>query len=158
MWLHLKYIYSMPGHHVPPVNMSSTTNQLIITFLQNGKSIQQVADQLHVSYCTVWFKWFTKPLVTASPGSLVDAQQPLQPRTSNPCVKVTFGAADNASQLKRLLCLNVTDQTVRNALKNTGCRSSVKQKSPFFQRLIGGGLWSPSTGLWMTGAVRWDQD
>jgi len=47
-------VYIPPlGIICPPVNMSSNTQQHIVTLLQNGKSCQQMAAQMHVSYSTV---------------------------------------------------------------------------------------------------------
>ena len=48
--------------------------------------------------------------------------------------KVTSGAADTGPQLKKLLNLNVTTQTVRNTLRKAGLKSAVKQKKPFLSR------------------------
>jgi len=47
-------VYIPPlGIIYPPANMSSNTQQLIGTLVQNGKHCHQVAAQMHVSYSTV---------------------------------------------------------------------------------------------------------
>jgi len=47
-------VYIPPlGIIYPPVNMSSNTQQHIVTLLQNGKSCHQMAAQMHVNYSTV---------------------------------------------------------------------------------------------------------
>jgi len=47
-------VYIPPlGIIYPPANMSSNTQQHIVTLLQNGKSCHQVAAQMDVSYSTV---------------------------------------------------------------------------------------------------------
>ena len=48
--------------------------------------------------------------------------------------KVTSGAADTAPQLKKLLDLNVTTQTIRNTLRKAGLKAAVKQKKPFLSK------------------------
>jgi len=73
---------------------------------------------------------------------------------SNPWSSVTSGAADTAPQLRKLLDLNVTSQTVRNTLRKADLKSAGKLKMPFLSRACKGGgwslPWSTSTGLWMT--------
>ena len=126
-------LYYPRASSTPPVNMSSTTWQLIITLLQNGKSCHQVAAQLDVSYSMVQklYSSIKDSLPKCSggcPRSLTATSQRLLAR------KVTSGAADNAPQLKRLLHLNVTPQTIRNALRRAGLKSAVKQKKPFLSK------------------------
>ena len=48
--------------------------------------------------------------------------------------KVTSGAADTAPQLKKLLDLSVTTQTIRNTLRKAGLKAAVKQKKPFLSK------------------------
>jgi len=113
--------------------MSSTTQQLIIDLLQNGKSCCQVASQLHVSYsmvqgCYSSIKDSLPQHLGGCPRKLTASDQCLLAR------KVTSGAADNAPKLKKLLDLNVTHQTVRNALRRAGLKSAVKQKKPFLSK------------------------
>jgi transposase len=113
--------------------MSSTMWQLIITLLQSGKSCRQVAAQLNVSYSTVQrlyssIKDSLPKHLGGHPRRLTGYDERLLAR------KVTSGAADNAPQLKRLLDLDITPQTVRNTLRRAGLKSAVKQKKPFLSR------------------------
>ena len=149
------YIYYPWASSTPPVNLSSSTQQLITSLLQNGKSCHQVAAQLHVSHYMVQKIYSSvKDALPKHPGGRPRSLTATGHRLL--AWKATSGAADNAPQLKRLLHLNVTPQTVRNALRRAGLKSAVKQKSLFFQRPIGGGSWSlpwsTSTGPWRTGA------
>ena len=110
--------------------MPTETQHTILSLLQSGKSCHQVASQLHVSYSTVR-RLYSKHRSTlprqhgGCPTKLTPQDRHLLTR------KVTSGAADNASQLKRLLDLNVTTQTIRNMLKREGLKSAVKRKRPF---------------------------
>jgi hypothetical protein len=72
-----------------------------------------------------------------------------------PYSKLTSGAADTAPQVKKLLDLNVSTQTIRGTLTKASLKAAVKQKKPFLSKAPRGGgwslLWSTSIGLWMTG-------
>jgi len=61
---------------------------------------------------------------------------------SNPLLKVTSGAADTAPQLRKLLDLNVTSQTVRNTLRKAGLKSARKPKKPILSRACRQEGWS----------------
>jgi transposase len=113
--------------------MSPNTWQLIVTLLQNGKSCHQVAAQLYVSYSMVQrvytsIKDSLPQHLGGCPRKLTTCDQRLLAR------KVTSGVADTAPQLKKLLDLDVSTQTVRNALKKAGLKSAVKQKKPFLSK------------------------
>ena len=113
--------------------MSTDTNTLIITLLHNGKSIQQVADQLHVSFSMVQrlYKTISPSLprnIGGCPARLTAHDQRLLTR------KVTSAAADTAPQLKKLLDLDVSTQTIRRALRKAGLKAAVKQKMPFLSK------------------------
>jgi transposase len=113
--------------------MSPNTRQLIVTLLQNGKSCHQVAAQLYVSYSMVQrvytsIKDSLPQHLGGCPRKLTTCDQRLLAR------KVTSGVADTAPQLKKLLDLDVSTQTVRNALKKAGLKSAVKQKKPFLSK------------------------
>jgi transposase len=113
--------------------MSPNTWQLIVTLLQNGKSCRQVAAQLYVSYSMVQrvytpIKDSLPQHLGGRPRKLTTCDQRLLAR------KVTSGVADTAPQLKKLLDLDVSTQTVRNALKKAGLKSAVKQKKPFLSK------------------------
>jgi hypothetical protein len=79
-----------------------------------------------------------------------------------PTRKVTSGAGNTAPQLKRLLDLNVTYQTVRNALRKASLKCTGKQRKHF----LSGAHWQchsgapdlGSGGMELDGLVRLDQD
>jgi hypothetical protein len=48
--------------------------------------------------------------------------------------KLTSGAADTAPQVKKLLDLNVSTQTIRRTLKKAGLKAAVKKKKPFLSK------------------------
>ena len=48
--------------------------------------------------------------------------------------KVTSGAADTAPQLKKLLDLDVSTQTIRRSLRKAGLKAAVKPKEPFLSK------------------------
>ena len=84
---------------------------------------------MHVSYSTVrrLYSKFSSTLPRqhgGCPTKLTPQARCLLAR------KVTSGVAESAPQLKRLLDLNVTTQTIRNMLKREGLKSAVKKKRP----------------------------
>ena len=116
--------------------MSSTTQQLIITSLQNGKSCHQVAKQMNVSFSAVQrlYSSISHTLPKRSGG----CPSKLSTQTRRLLVrKVTSSAAETAPKLKKALNLNVSLQTIRNTLKKEGLRSAVKAKKPLLSRAHG---------------------
>ena len=113
--------------------MTPDAKQLVITLLQDGYSCREVADRVHLSRTTVQriYQTISPSLprkLGGRPATLTAYDQRLLAR------KITSGAADTAPQLKRLLDLNVTTQTIRNTLKKSGLKAAVKQKKPFLSQ------------------------
>ena len=92
--------------------MTPEAKQLIITLLHNGQSCQQVADTVYVSPTTV--------------HRIISSLGPSLPRSHGGCParlkahdqqlliqKLTSGAADTAPQVKKLMDLDVSTQTIR---------------------------------------------
>src|ERR1700745_2749178 len=107
--------------------MASHSNQLILTLLQNGNSCHKVAAQTHHSYSTVRRLYST--ISHTLPRQHGGHPTKLSPQDRRALVrKVTSGAADTATKLKKIMDLDVCVQTIRNALKKEGLKSTVKQK------------------------------
>ena len=66
----------------PLINMSTVSNQTILTLLQNGYSWHKVAPQTHVSHSTA--RDTTLSSVTPSPGSVVGTQPGILLKAKNP--------------------------------------------------------------------------
>ena len=73
-------------------------------------------------------------LVLASLEAVVGVQLDSKAMTRLLARKVTSGAADTAPQLKKLLDLDVSTQTIRRTLKKAGLKAAVKQKKPFLSK------------------------
>ena len=113
--------------------MTPDPKQLIITLLQNGQSCRQVADKVNVGCSTV--HRIMRSIGPSLPKSLGGHPATLTPYDQQLLTrKVTSGAADTAPQLKKLLDLDVSTQTIRNTLKKSGLKAAVKQKKPFLSK------------------------
>ena len=88
---------------------------------------------MHVSYSTVQRLYsYVNDSLPKHPGwhprqLMANDQFPLAQR-------VTSGAADTDSQLKRLSDLNVTLQIVMNTLRKAGLKTAIEQKRPLLSR------------------------
>ena len=113
--------------------MATVTKQNILTLLQNGYSCHKVADITHVSYSTVRRVYST--ISHTLPRKYGGCPAKLSPQDRRLLVcKITSGAADNATKLKRTLDLDVCVQTIRNTLKQEGLKAGVKAKKPLLSK------------------------
>ena len=113
--------------------MSSITNQNILTLLQSGLSCHKVAAKTNVSYSTVRRLYST--ISHTLPRQRGGRPAKLSPQDRRQLVrKVTCGAADTATKLKKSLDLGVCVQTIRNTLKQEGLKAAVKAKKPFLSK------------------------
>ena len=119
-------------HHPPPpppTNMSTVSNQTILTLLQNSYSWHKVAAQTHVSHSTVRRHYsaisYTLPRQCGEHPARHSAQG------QKPLVhKITSGAAHTATELKRTLDMGVCVHTIRDTLKQEGLVSKVEVNRP----------------------------
>jgi len=105
----------------------------VLTLLENGQSCHKIATQLQLGHSTVAeiHQQVTTPLPKASGGHPTK----LTPYAHR-CIVclITSGQADNASQVKQKLQdpspINISTQTICNALKKENLRAGVKSKKP----------------------------
>jgi len=113
----------------PPINMSTVSNQTILTLLQNGYSWHKVAAQIHVSHSTVRRHYsvisYTLPRQCGGHPARHSAQG------QKPLVhKIRSGAAHTATELKETLDMGVCVHTIKDPLKQEGLLSKVKVNRP----------------------------
>ena len=140
---HPKHYHPQQMWHLTPANLSLLCSKMAIPVTSGHPNTSQLL------YCqnTLFHHQSHPPQAAwwASNQAFVPSQRDLVQR-------VTSGAADTATQLKKLLNLDICIQTIRTTLKREGLKSTVQQKSPFLPKLVGGQgqtpLWSTSTGPW----------
>ena len=113
----------------PPINMSTVSNQTILTLLQNGYSWHKGTAQTHVSHSTVRRHYsiisYTLPRQCVGHPARHSAQG------QKPLVhKITSGAAHTATELKETLDMSVCVHTIKDTLKQEGLVSKVKANRP----------------------------
>ena len=113
--------------------MPSISQQTVLTLLKTGYSCHQVAERTHLSYSTVRRLYSTISHTIPRKYGGCPAKLSAQDRRLLVC-KVTSGAVDTATKLKKTLDLDVCVQTIRNALKKEGLRAAVKVKKPFLSK------------------------
>src|SRR5215472_14335665 len=109
--------------------LSSETHIAIMAMLRDGKSCCYIAQKLHVGHSTVSeLRSHLPSLSQHNPGGHPHI---LTPYDNHHLVRlVTSGQADNATQLKKAAGINVSTQTIRNALKKENLQAIVKAKKP----------------------------
>src|SRR5882757_3778832 len=106
---------SHPKPSPSPTNMALDPWQLSLTLLQNGNSCHTVAAKTHLSYSTVRRLYST--ISHTLPRQHGGCPPKLLPQDQRTLIqKVTSGAADTATQLKKTLNLDVCVQVIRNTL------------------------------------------
>jgi transposase len=111
----------------------SSLNRDVIAMLEAGKSCRSIAKALNISAMSV--SRLRHSLNIKVQTSLGGRPSKLTARDRRQLVRlVTSAKADNAIQLKKLSGLDVTPQTIRNALKKEGMKSCVKAKKPLLKR------------------------
>jgi len=108
-----------------------------LTLLENRQSCHKIATQLQLGHSTVAdiCQQVTTPLPKASGGHPTK----LTPYARH-CIVclITSGQADNASQVKKKLQdpspIDISTQTIRNALKKENLRAGVKSKKPLLHK------------------------
>jgi transposase len=109
--------------------LSAETQLSVISLLQQGLSCRQIASNLQIGHSTVSeiCSKFPHPLTKSSGGRPTK----LSPHDQHHLAcSITSGQVDNASQAKSHLSLNVSTQTIRNALKKENLKAAVKAKKP----------------------------
>src|SRR5882757_3614018 len=109
--------------------------------------------QTHLSYSTVRRLYSTISHTLSRQHSGCPTK--LSPQDQRTLIqKVTSGAADTTTKLKKTLDLDVCIQVIRTTLTKEALMPTVEQYSPFFPRLMGGKGWtlllSTSARLWRT--------
>jgi len=113
----------------PQTNMSTVSNQTILTLLQNGYSQHKVAAQTHVSHSTV--RRYYSIISYTLPRQCGGHPARLAAQGQKPLVhKVTSGAAHTATELKETLDMGVCIHTIRDTLKQERLVSKFKVNRP----------------------------
>jgi transposase len=97
-----------------------------LLMLQNGKSTRTISKELGISLGTISSIRSTSPLQISNRAG---PPRVLSARDRQRLVRLVLsGKADNASQLKKLMELKCSTQTIRNALRSEGLAARVKVK------------------------------
>ncbi len=120
----------------PPTTMrplSPEQHHKILLMLTNGKSVRDIAKECKCSIGAVSSLHAT--ISPSLPPSHGGGPSKLTPQDCRRITRlVTSTKADNAVQVQRIAGLQVTVQTIRNALKAEGMMAGGKKKKPLLQQ------------------------
>ena len=113
--------------------LSPEQRHQILLMLNDGKSVRSIAKECK---CSIGAVSSLRATISPSlPPSRMGRPSKLTPQDRRRITRlVTSTKADNAVQVQRLSGLQVTVQTIRNALKAEGMMAGGKKKKPLLQR------------------------